>query len=83
MHPSVGCLGIVRRGAVCQVGWFCGGDAWVVGVGCVVFRSLGGLASDTTSACCVTEPNDGNPRGSVKGVCNTPLHAVTEYVDFV
>ncbi len=35
------------------------------------------------SACCVLEQNDGNPRGSVKGVCNTPLHAVTQYTDFV
>jgi hypothetical protein len=37
----------------------------------------------TTSACCVLEQNDETPRGWGKGVCNTPLHFITEYTDIV
>ncbi len=38
---------------------------------------------DTNSACCVIEQNDKNPRGWGKGVCNTPLHFITEHTDIV
>ncbi len=42
-------------------------------------NSIHGCASasnltPTTSACCVTKQIDEDPRGSGKGVCNTPLH---------
>ncbi len=38
---------------------------------------------NTKSACCVPEQVDEHPRGWGKGVCNTPLHFITQYADFV
>jgi hypothetical protein len=46
-------------------------------------RSVPSNLPNTKSCCGMTEQNDEHPRGWVKGVCNTPLHAVTEYTDIV
>ncbi len=41
------------------------------------------LKHNRTSACCALEQTDEHPRGWGKGVCNTPLHALTQYTDVV
>ncbi len=46
-------------------------------------RDVRRIHRHTKSACCVIEKNEKHPRGWGKGLCNTSLHAVTQYTDFV